>query len=513
MEEKPKIEKVGVVEYEHVGREYLEERGLRRFAGTALIWGLGVGYVISGEFFGWNFGFFQGGMGGFLLATVLIAIMYTTMVYGIAEMAASLPTTGGPYAFARRALGVWGGYITGLGATVEYVLATSVIAVGIGGYVVGLFELDAEATLAGLHYNEWIMIATYVVFLAINLVGVRETLVSLFVITAVSVVVLIVWGIALLPHFEWGNFFDLAYVGGDPTQIAPGTGSWFPRGIFIGTLAAVPSAAWFYLAIEGCPLAAEETKNPARDMPRGSILAMLSLVAFSMIAFWVGGGACGAFTLGGSLNPNPECAEVAVGRNWLFWLISTVGLTGLIASFHSIIFAFGRIIYALSRAGYFPRFLSLTGPRKTPYPALIIPSIIGAILMIVYNRIDPAFAGSNLIQISVFAALITYITMMLSFLVLRAKEPALERPYRTPGGVVTASIALVLAAISLGAGLAYTTAARWTIFATVGALALGVVYFWLYSRHRLVAEAPEEEFALIAKAEAEVDTGGSSGDS
>src|SRR3990172_7561315 len=116
-EGKPKVEKVGVVEYERMGAEYLEERRLARKAGAWLIWGLGVAYVISGEYYGWQFGFAQG-VGGLLLATILIAIMYLFMFYCISEMSSAIPATGGPYAFGRRALGVWGGFLNPLAPTI-----------------------------------------------------------------------------------------------------------------------------------------------------------------------------------------------------------------------------------------------------------------------------------------------------------------------------------------------------------------------------------------------------------
>ena len=146
---KPRTEKVGVVEYEHVGTEYLEERRLSRKAGAWLIWGLGVAYVISGEYYGWQFGFAQG-LGGMLVATILIAVMYLFMVYGISEMASALPTTGGPYAFGRRALGVWGGFVNGLGAVIEYLLAISVIGTGIGLYLTGVDPFTDLPNVVGL---------------------------------------------------------------------------------------------------------------------------------------------------------------------------------------------------------------------------------------------------------------------------------------------------------------------------------------------------------------------------
>src|SRR5215211_5524405 len=117
------VERVGGVEYEHVGRDYLEERALTKHAGVGLIMFLGIGYVISGEYFSWNFGFAAGGYGGFIIATILMAIMYVCIAYSVSEMATSLPHTGGAYAFSRRALGPWGGFATGLGATICYILA------------------------------------------------------------------------------------------------------------------------------------------------------------------------------------------------------------------------------------------------------------------------------------------------------------------------------------------------------------------------------------------------------
>jgi len=230
-------------------------------------------------------------------------------------------------------------------------------------------------------------------------------------------------------------------------------------------------------------------------------------IFFSAVVFFVGGGVS-AEGIRASGNPLPEAWRLVHGKDWFFWLITVVGLTGLIASFHSIIFAFSRITYALSRAGYIPRFLSLTGGRRTPYAALIIPAAIAWLLLVVYARIDTSAAIANLTQISVFGALVIYVLMMASFIVLRRREPGLPRPYRAPGGEYTAGLGFVLAAIAMGAGFWYTAAARWTILATIGAILLGLLYFAVYSRHRLVAEAPEEEFALIEAAEAELEAPG-----
>jgi ethanolamine permease len=244
---------------------------------------------------------------------------------------------------------------------------------------------------------------------------------------------------------------------------------------------------------------------------------MFTLVAFSALAFIAAGATQGPQSLSTTGNPIGDPVAAIHGENWFFWFVVIVGLSGLIASFHSVIYAYSRIIYALSRAGYFPRWLSLTSRnRKIPYWALTVPALISMVLIVALARgltppegfTELGYAGSILIQISVFAALITYIVMMLAYIRLKVREPNLERPYKAPGGVIMPAIAMVIAVVSLFAGIAYTTVTRWTILWTVVAFLLGLAYFWLYSRHRLVAEAPEEEFAIIEKAEAELDTAG-----
>ena len=132
-------EEHGGVRYEHVGDAYFDKRGLRRFARVWSLWALGVGAVISGDFFGWSFGLAEGGFGGMLIATVVITVMYLGLCYSIAEMSPALPHTGGAYSFARSAMGPWGGYVTGLAENMEYILTPAVIVAGIGSYLGAVF--------------------------------------------------------------------------------------------------------------------------------------------------------------------------------------------------------------------------------------------------------------------------------------------------------------------------------------------------------------------------------------
>jgi ethanolamine permease len=181
--------------------------------------------------------------------------------------------------------------------------------------------------------------------------------------------------------------------------------------------------------------------------------------------------------------------------SWVADFVNYAGLAGLVASFFSIIFAYSRQLFALSRAGYLPRFLSVTNPRKTPTLALIVPGTIGFLLAALTED------GALLINIAVFGATVSYVLMMLAHIVLRRREPDLARPYRTPGGVATTGVALVLAITAvLATFFVDEVAAGWTAVVFLVALA----YFWFYSRHHLVANAPEEEFAAIEQAESEL---------
>ena len=462
---------------------YLQHRRLNRgAAGWVLLAGLGVAYVISGDFAGWNLGLAQGGWGGLLIAFVLMGVMYTCMVFGLAELSSTLPTAGAGYAFARRALGPLGGFATGVAVLIEYAVAPAAIATFIGGYIeaLGLFGLT----------NSWpVYLGTYIVFVGIHLRGVGEALKLMFAITAVATAALFAAAVGLAPKFDVARLFDIVPDG------SAGSSAFLPMGVG-GILAALVYGIWFFLAVEGVPLAAEETANPKKDMPRGIIVSVIVLVIFGALMLVLVPGAAGSQAMSTSDNPLPEALRIAYGGNtFLADFINYAGLAGLVASFFSIIYAYSRQLFALSRAGYLPRWMSLTGKRRTPYWALIVPGTIGFLLAAITQD------GALLINIAVFGATVSYVLLNLSHIVLRKKEPLLERGYRTPGGVVTTSIALVLSAVAVVATFVVDVFAA---SITAAIFAAFLLYYWFYSRHRIVAGAPEEEFAQLARAEAEL---------
>lgn len=467
--------------YDQVGSDYLARRQLRRgAAGWVLLAGLGVSYVVSGDFAGWNFGLAQGGFGGLLAATALMGTMYMCMVLALAELSSAIPTAGGGYGFARRAFGPWGGFLTGTAISLEYAIAPAAIAVFIGAYLKSLVGWDGPL----------VYLACYAVFIGLHLWGVGEALKLMFAISLVAVIALVVFVVGMLPLFDQRQLFDIAITN------AAGASAWFPFG-YMGIWAAIPYAMWFFLAVEGVPLAAEESANPARDLPRALIAAMLTLLLFAGLVLTFGPGGAGAHRLQAAGNPLVVALQASGRSNAAASFVNLAGLAGLVASFFSIVFAYSRQTFALSRAGYLPRVLSLTSQRKAPYLALLVPGVVGFLLSLTGQ-------GELLILVAVFGATLSYLFMMAAHIRLRFVEPNMPRPYRAPGGVFTSAVALVLALGALVAGLMVEPVVL--LWASLAYAAM-IAYFGLYSRHHLVAAAPEEELAILAQAESELKRG------
>ncbi len=494
-----KQRKVGSVTYQEVNEDYFKERGLRRHAGMWSLWALGVGAVISGEYYGWNFGLATGGFGGLLIAAALMAVMYYGLVYSIAEMSPALPHTGGAYSFARSAMGPWGGFLTGLAENMEYVITPAVVAGAMAllmqEIVAGLFNIEGSPWWNSLPM--W-MAVFYVIFVGINIIGIETTMRFTVTITVLSIAVLVFFFLAAI--FSGKLDFNLwTNISKSGEAIPGGGGSWLPFGVS-GIFKSLAFAIWFFLAIEEVPLAAEESMDPRRDVPKGSILAMHTLLIAAVLTLVFNTALPGGAALyGASGFPLLDGLYAIFGKGSATELLGLLFMIGLVASFFTIIFAYGRNTYSLSRAGYFPKFLSKThGTRKTPHVALIAGAVVGyAVAVLVYilqrEALGPQIVGA-LLNMAVFAAVISYILQMTSFVMLRKNLPNIERPYRSKWGIPGALIAGVLAATALVA-LFLNEAYRPGLYGVAIYYVLGVLYFAIAGRHRLVL-SPEEEFAL-----------------
>eukprot|EP01034_Spumella_vulgaris_P037803 gene37803-46642_t len=313
---------------------------LHKTLGTFQLWGIAVGLVISGEYFGWSYGWNTAGTLGFLVATVLVATMYTTFIFSFTELTTAIPHAGGPFAYSRRAFGEKGGLIAGLATLIEFVFAPPAIALAIGAYLNVQFPaLDPQHAAVG----------AYFVFMGLNILGVKLAATFELVVCVLAVAELLVFMGVVAPAFSFSNFALNGWAGADT----------FGAPAIAGIFAAIPFAIWFFLAIEGAAMAAEEAKDPKRTIPKAYISGILTLVFLAMGVMFFAGGVGDWRTLSNINDPLPQAMKTVVGESsgWLHMLV-WIGLFGLVASFHGIILGYSRQFFALARAGYLPPFLA-----------------------------------------------------------------------------------------------------------------------------------------------------------
>jgi ethanolamine permease len=290
--------------------------------------------------------------------------------------------------------------------------------------------------------------------------------------------------------FSWDSLWDI--------EPDPGQSAFLPHGVF-PILFALPFAMWFFLGIEELPLAAEEAHNPVRDIPKAGFWARGTLIVTGLLVLFLNTGVIGAAATGVAAEPLLDGFRAIVGDQ-LAALLALFALVGLLASLQGIMFAYGRNMYSLSRAGYYPQFLSLTGKRATPWVALTVGAVIGFVALVVLDSLAAlnegagAVAGAIVLNIAVWGAVLAYLLQMISFIILRKRFPDAKRPYVSPWGVPGAVIAAVIAALIFVGFLLNPTFLP-------AIIAIGIVYvvilvgFAVFFRHRLVL-SPEEEYAL-----------------
>src|SRR6478609_8845869 len=396
---------------------------LKRTLSPLMVWGLGVGYVISGNYFGWNLGLEKGGTLGMAIALFFIIVMYITFTFSYTELACAIPKSGGAFDYAKRALGNDIGFIAGMAQNIEFIFAPPAIAFAIGAYFNIFFQNIPVVIIA---------IIAYIIFFLLNVAGVKITAAFELGVTTLAVTAVILFCGITFQHFEFDHLKLNA----------------FPFG-WSGTFAAVPFAIWFFLGIEGVANLAEEAINPKRTIMLGFGSAIITLVILCLLTFMGSIGIAGweaiVFKADGSTSdsPLPLAMDRIVGNNnWQYNILITFGLFGLVASFHGLMLAAGRSTMEFGRVNYAPAFLGKIHPRfQTPANALFINMLIGILALLTGKT-------GEIITISVFGALTLYVISMISVLKLRQREPELPRPFKVPLYPLFPIIALFIASFS-----------------------------------------------------------------
>ena len=481
--------KVSGVTYNPQASDYYEKRQLKRTAGVWGLWGLAVAAVISGDFSGWNFGVGVGGFGGMLVAFGILVVMYYGLMFSIGEMAAAMPHSGGAYSFARKAMGPWGGFVTGLAETIEYVATTAVIV-----YFSASYASAIVSELLGFTMATWIWwIVLYAVFIILNSAGSNISFKFAIVVSFISIAIILVFAVMVLASgkFSMDSLWNIPSDGGATSS------TFLPFGV-MGILFAIPFGVWLFLGIEALPLAAEESHNPQKDIPRAGIWARGTLIVTGLLVLVLNTGIIGAQATGASLEPLLDGFRAIVGDGWAA-VLGIFALIGLLASLQGIMFAYGRNMYSLSRAGYYPKALSVTGKRQTPWAALLVGAIIGFVALVVIDATGGSAspAGAIVLNIAVWGAMLAYLMQMLSFVILRRKFPNMNRPYKSPWGLRGAVVAGIIAFLSF-IGFLLTPTFLPAIIAIIVVYVVVLLVFAVWGRHRLVL-SPEEKYAVEGK--------------
>jgi ethanolamine permease len=506
-------------------QQYLEQHSLKKGLGTAQIWAMGVGAVITGEYFGWNGGLGEAGPIGMLLASLFVCGLYMAWVLSLSELAVAMPFAGGPLAYGRRAVGPAFGFIMGWSMFLESLFAMIGTAIATGGAVHFLVELLAPGFAE--HVRPWGIdpalavttlfgLVTVVLFAALQCAGAQQQARVMEWMTYGAIAGLAWFWIAAWPGVDLQRIFTQPVL----------TQGW------LGVVKAIPYAIWWLVIIEAVALSAEEAREPERTIPRGLTLAQLTLIVLVVLTWFFASAAGKDYRVtGDGVNtlyplqfvyrevwPGPQHA-------WHLAGFGIIALCGMVASYNGMIYAVSRQSFSLGRAGYLPRFLGWVNvERRTPVASILFWSLAAA-GFVIWGYFNPSAILVAILTCNL-TALIWYVLAMVCLFVLRRKEPGMPRPYRVPFYPLlpAAVIAMSVFAAVVYGWLTQTevtrldfsslpgwlaTACDWlwrrpVLWLTAAMYAAGLAYYFGVARRRLVAAAPEE---LAARAAAEGRTG------
>ena len=453
-------------------RKYLAEHSLKRPLRVLDIWALGVGVVITGEYFGWNLALKDNGPIAVLIASLIVCVLYLTWVLALSELSVGMPFAGGPLAYGRRAVDGSLGFVMGWSMFLECQFATIATALATGGYIAFLLNPENPSSTVQV----WTALATIAIFFMLQAWGVKEQSLAMVIMTYGAILgLLIFWGLAAT-NFSWHRVWT--------EPLLPEKKGWQ------AVLDAVPYCLWWLVMIETVALAAEEADKPHRTIPRGLVWGQLTLIVLVVLTWLF---ACGAMDYQEFAEVTYPLAKVVGGIPMGKYPLAIYGfgiiaIFGMIASYHGMIYGTSRQLFALGRAGYLPAFLGeVHSTRRTPVISLLVCSLITAGFCIANLWFKDAVAVAVLV--STLTALIWYILAMGCLYVLRLREPGLFKDYRAPLYHV-----LPVAVVLLSAFAVYVYAGIDVKVIPLTALlyGLGLCYYWFWAHGRIRTAAPEE---------------------
>lgn len=484
-------------------KTFLAEHSLKKPLRVLDIWALGVGAVITGEYFGWNLGLKGNGAIAMLIASLIVCLLYLTWVLALSELSVAMPFAGGPLAYGRRAVEPSLGFIMGWSMFLECQFATIATALATGGYVAFLVNPDDPSPTVKV----WTALGITAIFFFLHVWGVKEQSTAMVIMTYGAIVGLVIFWVAAATHFSWDRIWT-------PT-LFPEAKGW--RAV----LDAVPYALWWLVIIETVALAAEEAHEPHRTIPRGLVWAQLTLIVLVVLTWLF---ACGAVDFqelavtaktdaSGKPMLDPQGIPITedvdyplakairmipVGQSTvLIYSFGSIAFFGLIASFHGMVYGTSRQAFALGRAGYLPTFLGEVHQiRRTPVPAIAVCSLLTAGFVVASLWFKDAINVAVLV--STLTALIWYVLAVGCLFKLRRREPQMFARFQSP---IARVLPISVVVLSLFALYVYGALNVNVVPLTAALYAGGLAFYWFWAQDRLQTAAPEELTARKASVE------------
>ncbi|MFG2945978.1 amino acid permease [Streptomyces adustus] len=463
-------------EPEHALRKSLSALDLTVF-GVGVIIGTGI-FVLTGKVAKENAG------PAVALAFVVAGVVCALAALCYAEFASTLPVAGSAYTFSYASLGELPAWIIGWDLVLEFALGTAVVAVGWSGYIRSLLDnagwhlpvaLGSRDGAHGFGFDilaaGLVLVLTGVLVLGMKL-SARVTEVIVAIKVAV-VLIVIVAGAFFINTAHYSPFIPKAQpVPADSGLKAPLIqlmAGWAPSNFGVMGIFTAASVVFFaFIGFDVVATAAEETKNPQRDMPRGILGSLLvCTVLYVAVSIVVTG-----MEHYSKLSVDAPLADAfkATGHPWFAGVISFGAAVGLITVCMILLLGQSRVFFAMSRDGLLPRFFSRVHPRyRTPYRSTIL---LGVIIAIVAGFTSL----SELAELVNIGTLFAFVVVALGVIILRRTRPDLHRSFRTPW-VPFLPVVSVLATLWLMLNLPAETWIRFAVW-----MVIGFVVYFLYGR-------------------------------
>ena len=428
--------------------------GIGAIVGTGIYTLIGVGANLAGP--------------AVLVSFAVAGIVCACAALAYAEMATMMPAAGSAYTSSYVVLGETLAWIVGWSLILEYSLVVSTVAVGWSGYTVGFLksiglDLPLWAT-AGPHAGGVVNLpAVGIVFVVAGLLmaGTRESATLNAVLVIVKVVALAIFVAIALPHFDSSNMQPFMPYGFAKSMDA--------EGVERGVMAAAAIIFFAFYGFDAISTAAEETKNPKRDLSIGIVGSMVGCTLIYMVVALAAVGAISYTVFGNS--PEPLALIMReLGQGNAATIVAAAAVIALPTVLLAFLYGQSRIFFVMSRDGLLPRGLSKVNQRTgTPIATTLFTATLVAALAGV-ARLDEIAALANAGTLAAFTA------VSVCLLVLRKRDPARPRVFRTPLAWVVAPIAI------FGCLYLFWSLPRTTQFWFLVWNAIGVVAYLAYGR-------------------------------